>query len=91
MAGTNSSGDEEEGGLDMFTVPEGYYPPAKEPTFASHRMQNGEELKLRLVGHNPLWVGKLFHPVQFCYHPSINRLAMQDSSLLSQLSDHGPA
>lgn len=41
----------------MFTEPEGYYEPEKQPTFAVHRMQNGQELNMRLVGHNPLWVG----------------------------------
>ena len=43
----------------MFADPEGYYQPEKEPTFAKHEMQDGRELSLRMVGHNPLWVGTL--------------------------------
>jgi hypothetical protein len=50
----NSSDDE--GELGLFAEPEGYYQPEKEPTFAQHEMQDGRELKLRMVGHNPLWV-----------------------------------
>lgn len=43
--------------LDLFQEPEGFYEPEKEPTFVSHRLIDGRELNLRLVGHNPLWVG----------------------------------
>lgn len=46
-----------EGELGIFEEPEGYYPPEKEPTFVTYTLQNGLQLKLRLVGHNPLWVG----------------------------------
>jgi len=56
MADSNHS-DSEDGELGMFTEPEGYYEPEKQPTFAVHRMQSGQELNMRLVGHNPLWVG----------------------------------
>lgn len=45
-----------EGGLDLFQEPEGYYPPEKQPTFATHKLLSGDELKVRLVGFNPLWV-----------------------------------
>lgn len=47
------------GELGMFAEPEGFYQPEKEPTFAKHEMQDGRELSLRMVGHNPLWVGSL--------------------------------
>jgi len=53
MSDTHS---DEEGDLGLFAEPEGYYQPEKQPTFASHAMQDGRELTLRMVGHNPLWV-----------------------------------
>lgn len=40
----------------LFREPEGYYEPPKPPTYAEHTLSSGEVLKLRLVGHNPLWV-----------------------------------
>ncbi|KAF1951215.1 hypothetical protein CC80DRAFT_425218 [Byssothecium circinans] len=49
------STDLEEGGIDLFQEPADYYPPEKEATFASHRLLSGNELNVRLVGHNPLW------------------------------------
>lgn len=54
MADTHSSDDE--GELGIFAEPDGYYQPEKEPHFAKHEMQDGRELTLRMVGHNPLWV-----------------------------------
>ncbi|KAF2644077.1 hypothetical protein P280DRAFT_477506 [Massarina eburnea CBS 473.64] len=45
----------DEGGIDLFQEPADYYPPEKEATFASHRLLSGQELNIRLVGHNPLW------------------------------------
>ena len=56
MSDTHS---DDEGELGIFAEPEGYYQPEKEPTFAKHEMQDGRELSLRMVGHNPLWVGRL--------------------------------
>ncbi|KAF9637765.1 putative nicotinamide n-methyltransferase nnt1 protein [Lasiodiplodia theobromae] len=51
-----SSDNEEEGaGLDLFQEPEGYFQPEKPPTYATHKLESGEELKVRLVGFNPLW------------------------------------
>lgn len=55
----SDSHSDDEGDLGMFADPEGYYEPEKEPTFAKHEMQDGRELSLRMVGHNPLWVGTL--------------------------------
>jgi len=52
----SDSHSDDEGELGLFDVPEGYYQPEKEPTFAKHEMQDGRELSLRMVGHNPLWV-----------------------------------
>jgi len=57
--------DSDEEALDLFQEPEGFYQPEKQPTFVKHRMLNGEELTLRLVGHNPLWVGYMLHTVSF--------------------------
>lgn len=50
--------DDESMGGDLFQEPEGYFKPEEEPTFVKHQMLNGNELQLRLVGHNPLWVGR---------------------------------
>ncbi|RMZ31149.1 hypothetical protein D0859_04742 [Hortaea werneckii] len=47
--------DDESVGGDLFQEPEGYFKPEEEPTFVKHQMLNGNELHLRLVGHNPLW------------------------------------
>ena len=52
----SDSHSDDEGELGLFAEPEGYYQPEKEPTFAKHKMQDGTELSLRMVGHNPLWV-----------------------------------
>lgn len=51
----SDSHSDSEGELGIFAEPEGYYQPEKEPTFAKHEMQDGRELNLRMVGHNPLW------------------------------------
>ena len=40
----------------LFHEPDGYYEPEKPPTYAEHTLLSGEVLKLRLVGHDPLWV-----------------------------------
>jgi nicotinamide N-methyltransferase len=48
--------DSEEVGVDLFQEPSDFYEAEKEPTFESHRLLSGKELRIRLVGHNPLWV-----------------------------------
>jgi len=50
------SGDDD-GTVSLFNEPEGYYQREKSPTIIKHHMLSGQELTLRLVGHNPLWVG----------------------------------
>jgi predicted nicotinamide N-methyase len=45
-------GDE---GLGLFQEPQDFYQPEQEPTFEEHQLLSGEVLRLRLVGHNPLW------------------------------------
>ncbi|KAI9685804.1 MAG: nicotinamide n-methyltransferase [Bogoriella megaspora] len=53
--------NEENNEFDMFTEPEGFYPPEKPPTLDTHTMLSGDVLTLRLVGHSPLWGHLLFH------------------------------
>lgn len=40
----------------LFQEPEGYFQPEKPATYTSHTLLSGQTLRLRLVGHNPLWV-----------------------------------
>ncbi|KAF2746252.1 hypothetical protein M011DRAFT_478246 [Sporormia fimetaria CBS 119925] len=47
--------DSEDGGLGLFQEPSDFYQPEKEATYASHQLLSGQDLKIRLVGHNPLW------------------------------------
>jgi hypothetical protein len=56
------SSEVEEDGIDLFQEPAGYYEPEKQATFASHRLLSGQELTVRLVGHNPLWVSDSMSP-----------------------------
>ncbi|KAK0254423.1 Protein N-terminal and lysine N-methyltransferase efm7 [Friedmanniomyces endolithicus] len=49
------SEDDDETTAGLFKEPDDYYPPEKEPTVVEHRMLSGPILKLRLVGHSPLW------------------------------------
>ena len=54
-----SEGNNDDDGLDanaLFQEPDGYFQPEKPPSFAEYKLLNGETVKLRLVGHNPLWV-----------------------------------
>ncbi|KYG40405.1 hypothetical protein M433DRAFT_216593 [Acidomyces richmondensis BFW] len=50
----SDSGDDD-GTVGLFNEPEGFYQAEKPPTIAKHRLLSGQELTLRLVGHNPLW------------------------------------
>ncbi|KAJ9632393.1 Protein N-terminal and lysine N-methyltransferase efm7 [Taxawa tesnikishii (nom. ined.)] len=49
------SDSEEDVGGALFQEPQDFYQPEKQPTFVQHRLLDGQELNLRLVGHNPLW------------------------------------
>ncbi|KAF2689139.1 hypothetical protein K458DRAFT_292365 [Lentithecium fluviatile CBS 122367] len=49
------STDSDEGEVDLFQEPADFYQPEKQATFASHQLLSGNELNIRLVGHNPLW------------------------------------
>lgn len=42
--------------IDLFNEPDDYYPPERPVTFVEHKLHSGQQLRLRLVGHNPLWV-----------------------------------
>jgi hypothetical protein len=53
------SSDVEEEGIDFFKEPADFYEPEKQASFASHQLSSGQELTVRLVGHNPLWVSNL--------------------------------
>jgi nicotinamide N-methyltransferase len=57
-----SESDEVE--IDIFQEPADFYQPEKQPTFASHQLLSGTELRIRLVGHNPLWVRYLLADVK---------------------------
>ncbi|TKA83359.1 hypothetical protein B0A55_01023 [Friedmanniomyces simplex] len=52
---SEASDDDGETTAGLFNEPDDYYQPEKEPTVVEHRMLNGQSLKLRLVGHSPLW------------------------------------
>jgi len=52
--GTHESDSDSEP-LDLFTDPPDYYPPSPTPTTETHTLLSGQNLTLRLVGHNPLW------------------------------------
>lgn len=45
-----------EDGINIFEDPSGYFKPEPKPSFAQHTLRSGNQLNLRLVGHNPLWV-----------------------------------
>ncbi|TKX18185.1 hypothetical protein C1H76_9658 [Elsinoe australis] len=47
--------DSDEDGLGLFQDPDGFYEAEKPATYVSHQLLDGRTLKLRLVGHNPLW------------------------------------
>ncbi|KAF2199564.1 hypothetical protein GQ43DRAFT_398488 [Delitschia confertaspora ATCC 74209] len=50
-----ASSDTEKDDLNLFEEPVDFYEPEKQPTFASHQTRSGKEIRVRLVGHNPLW------------------------------------
>ncbi|KAL9011899.1 MAG: hypothetical protein Q9173_003298 [Seirophora scorigena] len=56
----------------IFQEPLDYYPPPKPATFESRTLQSGQTLRLRLVGHNPLWGHHLWNGAQvvtdYLYH-----------------------
>ncbi|KAL8952754.1 MAG: hypothetical protein Q9222_001339 [Ikaeria aurantiellina] len=60
----SSSDDDELIAPDIFQEPPNYYPPPKPATFESRTLQTGQTLKLRLVGHNPLWGHHLWNGAQ---------------------------
>lgn len=66
-----SADDEEfENDASLFKDPDDFYQGDKPPTFVEYTLADGKALKLRLVGHNPLWVrystGKVFHSKLTC-------------------------
>lgn len=53
MSDTESSNGD---GLGLFEEPNDYYKPEAQASFSNHTLRSGEDLQLRLVGSNPLWV-----------------------------------
>ncbi|KAI1612860.1 putative methyltransferase-domain-containing protein [Exophiala viscosa] len=51
----NSNDEAEAESLDLFQEPADFYQPEKQATFTTYTLRNGQTLKLRLVGHSPLW------------------------------------
>ena len=51
-----ASDDEDRLCYDIFQEPEGFREPEKPATYTEYTMLSGETLRLRLVGHSPLWV-----------------------------------
>lgn len=45
-----------ENDASLFKEPDDFYQQEKPPTFVEYTLVDGRTLKLRLVGHNPLWV-----------------------------------
>lgn len=43
----------------MFQEPNDYFEPEKPYTYTEYTLLSGQKLRLRLVGHNPLWVPTL--------------------------------
>ncbi|KAL8725137.1 MAG: hypothetical protein Q9166_007541 [cf. Caloplaca sp. 2 TL-2023] len=60
------SSDEEDDGIGhiIFQEPSEYYSPPKPATFESKKLQTGEILQLRLVGHSPLWGHHIWNGAQ---------------------------
>ncbi|KAK5115366.1 hypothetical protein LTR62_001566 [Meristemomyces frigidus] len=54
MAESDGS-DNEDVAAGLFREPDDYYQPEKQPTIVEHKLIHGKTLKLRLVGHSPLW------------------------------------
>jgi len=52
MDGENDTSDH----ADLFKEPEDFYQPDKPATNTGYVLCDGREIRLRLVGHNPLWV-----------------------------------
>lgn len=59
-----ASEDADEENMDLFQEPADFFQPEKEATFASHHLLSGQELAVRLVGHNPLWVRPNHRPLR---------------------------
>ena len=51
-----TSSDDEDFSNSMFQEPTGYFEPEEPAKHTSYTLLSGQTLRLRLVGHNPLWV-----------------------------------
>lgn len=55
----NDAQDDDLNTGDLFKDPEGFYPEEPKPTYAEYRTLSGLNLRVRLVGSHPLYVGLL--------------------------------
>ena len=55
-AGHESRDIDEYADAALFEEPDGYFRSETPPSFAEHTILSSEKIRLRLVGHNPLWV-----------------------------------
>ena len=53
-----SSSEDEVFDTSLFQEPSDYYAQEKPATYTNYTLLSGQKLRLRLVGHNPLWVSK---------------------------------
>ena len=51
-----SSDEDEILSTALFQEPNDYFQPEKPCTYVDYTLRSGQTLRLRLVGHNPLWV-----------------------------------
>ena len=65
----SSGASDEDLDLDpsLFQEPSGYLKPEEPAKFIEHTLHSGQTLRLRLVGHNPLWV----HTISFLSLPLV--------------------
>ncbi|EXJ54182.1 hypothetical protein A1O7_09519 [Cladophialophora yegresii CBS 114405] len=80
----HSDDDEASASLDIFREPADFFQPEKPPTFVSYTLQDGNELRLRLVGHSPLWGHLLWNAGQVVatYLEDHARQLVQNKSIL---------
>ena len=68
-----SSNEGEELDGDMFREPDDYFEPEKPASYTELTLRSGQKLRLRLVGHNPLWVPAHMFYI-FCPFVNVSRL-----------------
>lgn len=56
MASNEDDSSDGERSIDLFREPDNFYAAEKPATFTEYKCKSGAVIKLRLVGHSPLWV-----------------------------------